>query len=340
MIEYLMLSIFAPFPNLWVSDLGAQSLREQSVKKQPLFEDFESSTLNPSMWLIARSQWGGKDINGGVVPENIHLRAGKLLIKAHGDQYAGPVKGVQRVGGRVSPIAHGRRTGACLVTRESYASGRYEARIKVPLNLGVCSALWTFDHHTVDRQHEDFLSNNGEGGSYVSNHEIDIELPGRPGPKASDIGYDRVLFNTWVGERAQDMTLGPTKLPFEVNDGKFHTWRFDWHTGDPNGEMGKPVEPRVDFYLDGELLRSVITTVPAHAGRFWIGTWFPDKWAGRPDFEVETLEVDWVRITPFNEPGDRHQYSKSGPTPLLIGAEDWPERLRAKKKKEPNQGQE
>jgi hypothetical protein len=297
------------------------------VATEPLFDDFEGKALDANKWLIARSQWGGKDVNGGVVPDNIHLEPGKLVIKGHGDKYTGPVRGVKRVAGTISPIGHGRRTGACLVTRDCYASGRYEVRMKTPRNLGVCTALWTFHYLEVGKDHEEYIANEGKGKTYVSNHEIDIELPGRPGSGHTGIGYGWALFNTWVGERDRDMTFGPTKLPFEVNDGKFHTWRFDWHTGDPDGKTGRVIEPRVDFYLDGRRLRTIKTTIPVDAGHFWLGLWFPNKWAGEPDFETETLEVDWVRVTPFHEPGDQHKYSQPGPSRFILGPEQWPKRL-------------
>jgi len=60
--------------------------------------------------------------------------------------------------------------------------------------------------------------------------------------------------------------------------------------------------------------------IPSQASRFWLGIWFPaagykeqiegvyvDRvgWAGDPDFSEATLEIDWVRITPFNEANDR-----------------------------------
>lgn len=292
-----------------------------------LYDDFTGNSLDPSKWLIARTQWGGKNINGGVVPENIHRSPGKLIIKAHGDKYTGPIKGVTRAGAKVSPIQHGRRTGACLVTRDCYASGRYEVRMKIPNKLGVCTALWTFHYLEVGQRHEEYIANKGTGARYISNHEIDIELPGRPGENLNEIGYEWALFNTWVGERKQDMTFGPTRLPFKANDGKFHTWRFDWHTGDPKGKRGKVKKPRVDFFVDDQLICTIDTHVPVDAGHFWIGLWFPRAWAGEPDFDIETLEVDWVRITPFNEPGDRFKYSQPGPSRLLLGPEEWPKHI-------------
>ena len=315
--------------SIWASSPDLSSPVETNpVETKPLFDDFLSGTLDSRIWLIARTQWGGKNVNGGVVPDNLHVKFDKLIINGHGDNYTGSVKGVQLTEpGKVSPIAHGRRTGGCLVTRDCYASGRYEVRMKVPQNIGVCTALWTFHYLEVGNQHEEYITNKGKGDIYTSNHEIDIELPGRPNSKAVGIGYDWVLFNTWVGERDREMTFGPTKLPFKANDGKFHTWRIDWHTGDPEGTTGKVIEPRVDFFLDGELIRTITTTVPVDAGHFWIGLWFPNKWAGEPDFDVDTLEIDWVRITPFHEPRDRHKYSQPGPGRFLLGPEYWPERL-------------
>lgn len=317
---------------IW-ADSSAQMPSSKARPRGPeaLYDDFNGVILDPEKWLIARTQWGGKSVNGGVVPENIHRCPGRLIIKAHGDRYTGPIRGVKRAGGKVSPIQHGRRTGACLVTRDCYASGRYEVRMKIPEKLGVCTALWTFQYLEVGRQHEEYIANKGKGKTYISNHEIDIELPGRPGASLVDIGYEWALFNTWVGERNRDMTFGPTRLPFKVNDGKFHTWRFDWHTGDPEGKTGTVIEPRVNFFLDGRLMRTINTTVPVDAGHFWIGLWFPKNWAGQPDFDIETMEVDWVRIVPFHEPGDRYKYSRPGPSRLLLGSEKWPKHIKRDK---------
>ncbi len=328
-----LIAVVLATPSVWAG--GPSSLpprKDKPTETRPLFDDFEGETLDARKWLIARTQWGGKNANGGVVPDNIHLKPGRLIIEGLGDKYIGPVRGVRRIGGKISPIGDGRRTGACLVTRDCYASGRYEVRMKVPQNLGVCTALWTFNYNEVDKDHEEYIANKGQGPIYISNHEIDIELPGRPNSTIANIGYDWVLLNTWVGERDRDMTFGPTRLPFKVNDGEFHTWRFDWHTGDPEGKTGKVIEPRVDFYLDGQLLRTTKTTIPIDAGHFWIGLWFPKNWAGTPDFNVETLEVDWVRITPFQEPGDRHKYSRPGPDRFLLGPQQWPKQLRANDK--------
>ena len=62
--------------------------------------------------------------------------------------------------------------------------------------------------------------------------------------------------------------------------------------------------------------------IPYRASRFWLGIWFPAAgfkeridgetvsrvgWAGDPNFDQATLEIDWVRVTPFNEANDRYE---------------------------------
>ena len=86
-------------------------------------------------------------------------------------------------------------------------------------------------------------------------------------------------------------------MPGAQDDENYHTYRFDWHTDS--------ADPRVEFYVDGVLVATNRQHVPTLAGRLWVGAWFPDSWAGDPAFETSELLVDWVRITPFLESGDR-----------------------------------
>lgn len=144
-----------------------------------------------------------------MVPENVSIRDGKLILEAHGERYAGSVKGVGR--------DHGRKVGGCIATQKQFASGRYEARMKVAPVPGACSAIWTFYYR---------WRNDGE----PENHEIDIELPGRPREAHREIGFDHALCNTFLTPERK-VTVGYTKLAAPQDDGKFHTYRFDWHTG-------------------------------------------------------------------------------------------------------------
>jgi len=258
------------------------------------FDDFDGTTLSDD-WKVAYRNWGGKaddgtDYNGGVHPDNVTLPGdGTLVLTTHGDRYDGLPLGTNKDG---STRADGKRVGAAIATDAYIASGRYEVRMKAAPVDGVSSAIWTF--HYVELYPGDADYPEGDTGYYAINHEIDIELPGRPGVAHEDISLSWALLNTWIGEQAGEYTVGFTDLGAPQDDGEWHTYRFDWHT-DP---------PGVDFYLDDVFLRTIDTTVPSRASRFWLGAWFPKNWAGDPDFDTSAVIVDWVRITPFFESGD------------------------------------
>ncbi|MCX7011994.1 MAG: glycoside hydrolase family 16 protein [Candidatus Sumerlaeota bacterium] len=271
------------------------------AKEDVFYDGFDGGKLDPGKWMIARRQWGGKGKNGGVVAENVSTRDGHVVLEAHGDQYQGPVKGVEKRGKDFVEIDEGRRVGASIVTKDRFASGRYEVRARIPRHLGACSAFWTFYYDEVAPKPGPSESKpaNARRKPKIINHEIDIELPGRPGRTPQGVGYDWMLFITWTGVGAKEDTSDRIQLPNALNDGEFHTYRFDWHTG------GNGIAPSVVFFLDGKELRTVTTNVPSIAGHFWIGIWFPKGSTGEPDYDTETLDVDWARITPFHEPDDQ-----------------------------------
>ncbi len=189
-----------------------------------------------------------------------------------------------------------------MATTNYYDSGSYEVRMKIAPDPGVASALWTFLYEELYPDDPGFVCKevgcqDGDG-YYAINHEIDIEFPGRPGPAHENLSFSKALLNTWVGENDDEYTTNYTSLDAAQNDGQFHTYRFDWHTGDVN-EV-----PRVEFYVDGQLVNTTYTHIPTRASRFWIGAWFPRGWAGKANFDTSELEIDWVKITPFHEAGD------------------------------------
>ncbi len=250
------------------------------------FSDDFSNGLDASKWLIAKRQWGGSNANGGVIPQNVSISGdGVLSLIGNGDLYAGPLRGINKNG---SLRPDGKRTGACVVTKDYFASGRYEVRMKVLPHFGACSALWTFFYHET-------YPGGPSGPCQVVNHEIDIEQPGRPGGANSEFSFNMALCNTWEGENTGEYTTNYVDFGCPQNDGQWHTYRFDWHTN----------PKKVDFYVDGTLKNTCTTNVPTIAGRFWVGVWFPNGWAGAPDFDRDAMLVDWVRITPFNESGDQ-----------------------------------
>ena len=262
------------------------------------FEDFDGDEVAPSVWKVAYRNWGGKtdsgeDYNGGVHPDNVSVESGMLVLTAHGDRYTGEPMGITSSGGQ---RGDGTRVGAAIATEAYMGSGRYEIRMKVADALGVCSAPWTFHYRELYPGEAGYVPN--PMGYTVLNHEIDMEMPGRPGSAFTDISFSWALLNTWVGEQEDEYTSLHTDLGVAQNDGEFHTYRFDWRTG------GSGVEPEVAFYVDDVLVTTSTTHVPTAAGRLWLGAWFPKEWAGDPDFESAQMVVDWVRVTPFHDSGD------------------------------------
>lgn len=255
------------------------------------YDDFSGLNLDSDKWLTAEKNWGGTviedgesvDYNGGVIAENVHLQNGKLVFTGCGNLYEGKKRGINRSG---TYRDNGKRCGGAIATKDYFASGSYEIRAKIAPKLGCCSAMWTFEYE------EDYSGDELK----VTNHEIDIEFPGRT--PNNDHSLSHALCTTWVTEddyKTSSVYCG------DQTDGEFHTYRFDWHTGDEN-EI-----PRVEYYFDNTLAYTSYDHIPTNAGRLWLGLWFPRYWAGTPDFDKTYFEVDYVKITPFHERGDKDQ---------------------------------
>jgi len=267
-----------------------------------LFDDF-STGIDPDRWLIADKAWGGD--NGGVVPANVDVADGIVHLSAHGDDYTGDVVGH---GGRTS------RVGAVIVTRDYYASGRYEVRARVPQVLGAASAFWSFHYIEYSPTQPEYWTEPNR----IRNSEIDWEFPTArdDGSPNDPVTFDHARANTWGGQfggEGGNESLRPD-IGELVADGEFHTYTYDWWAG------GGGVAPYVAWSIDGvEVARYTGESfgqdnVPHRASRFWIGIWFPASgyrdqvgWAGDPDFDTTSLDIDWVRITPTYAPDDTYE---------------------------------
>ena len=262
------------------------------------YDDFSGNSLDPDKWLVAYKNWGGKvtengvkvDYNGGVIPQNVSVKNGNLILTGNGNLYNGDLKGINKDG---SERSDGKRAGAAIATKEYFASGSYEVRAKISPEFGACSAIWTFEYE------EDWDTGK------ITNHEIDIEMPGRPESAIKNQNFQYALCNTWIGENDGEYKTGYTDIGVNQADGNFHKYRFDWHTGDENEEA------RVDFYFDDVLTYTSKEYIPTNEGRLWLGLWFPNAWAGVPNFETSAFEIDYVKITPFHESGDTKQNETS-----------------------------
>lgn len=256
------------------------SLSTEMRAEQGFLDDFNGNALDRAKWLVAHRNWGGKlpdgtDYNGGVVPEAVSVSEGMLRLRVHGDRYQGPVRGI---GSDRSSRPTGQRVGGAIATRRYFGPGRYEARIKIAPVLGAASAMWTFYYREA-------------AGGQIVNHEIDIELPGRPTAEHRDPSFDHALFSARLTEEDNAATTVYKRLARTLADGEFHIYRFDWITDAATG-------PKIEYRIDGVLHATITSHVPFISGRLWLGAWFPRYWAGKPDFAEAEMLVDWVRITP------------------------------------------
>ncbi|MGB0969565.1 MAG: family 16 glycosylhydrolase, partial [Mycobacterium sp.] len=267
-----------------------------------LFDDFTNG-LDPENWLIADKAWGGS--NGGVIPDNVEVVDGVVRLRAHGDDYTGDVLGH---GDRAT------RVGATIVTRDYFASGRYEVRARVPQVLGAASAFWSFHYIEYHPTQPEYWTEPNR----IRNSEIDWEFPTArdDGTPNDPVSFDYARANSWGGKfggEGGNVSLRPD-IGELVADGEFHTYAYEWHAG------GDGRDPFVAWSIDDvEVARYTGESfgqdnVPHRASRFWVGIWFPASgyrdqvgWAGDPNFDTAYLDIDWVRITPTYAPADTYE---------------------------------
>ena len=207
-----------------------------------LEEDWRGGEVDPERWYVPRKKWGAG--NHGVSPENVRIEmdvvnGGQrpvLVCQANGDRYSGPVTG--HGGNRT-------RVGGIVVTREFFASGRFEVVMKIggterqeggPADptrpAGAVPAVWTYGYRFVsvpegamDRFHRDVPLYNPHMPAYGTGaneywSELDFPEFGKDG------NFDGALYNTFLQNRHETLTFDVRPMI----DGKYHTLTTDWRT--------------------------------------------------------------------------------------------------------------
>jgi hypothetical protein len=231
------------------ADLGQPLPPVPKTARLVLEEDWSANKIDPKRWYSPRRKWGNG--NHGVTPDNLRLAPdttpadtvnGKpqtvLVCEARGDRYDGPVLGQ---GGNKD------RVGAMIVSRDFFASGRFEIVLKIgsttphpggPADprrpIGTIPAVWTYADRFVRAPRaanaDDFApesplynplmkrNNRGGGNQYWS--ELDFPEFGKAG------NFDAGLYNTFCQNRHEPKT-------FDVSpaiDGQYHTLTTVWRT--------------------------------------------------------------------------------------------------------------
>jgi phage-related protein/beta-glucanase (GH16 family) len=320
------------------------------VRNTALSIRFDNSDVLTTYFTKMNKGWGGA--NGGVVAQNVSIGPDNsgttvLVLESHGDNYAGTVQGVDRLGNpkyNLDGSPWVKRVGAVVVSKDYFGFGRYEYEAKVVQVLGVASAFWHFHYQEVypdDPRWDSYINDLGlrpsgdsENGFYiVRNNEIDIELPSHlSGGNIEDPSLSNGKFNTWRGE-LQNYDVAPgdpgyweeyrdnyRALGFNAADNQYHTYRYDWY------------HDRVEFYVDNVLIVTNVNNqfgydsnnLPDVAGKVTIGPWFPSaakKWAGlTANFTIEKMYVKSFKYIPFTSEITNHQ--------VFVG-ETYPDRLAA-----------
>ncbi len=161
------------------------------------------------------------------------------------------------------------KVGGAIKTTEKMQPGTYEVRAKICPQLGAVSAFWTYDYGT-----------DGQTGY----SEIDFETPG-------DSSLDKIICTNYSTETSYTSQV----VPVTQNDGDFHIYKFEWFPASVTDT------PYVKYYFDSVLIASSNTNIPEYDAQFTIGVWFPNGWAGTPNFDTDYMYVDWVKITPAEE---------------------------------------
>jgi len=280
-------------------------LMNDTVPKAPTevftenFKGVAGSQLSTTKWLVVRKAWGNTYVlnNNGVVPENLELLCnGGLRFHGHGDLYNGPIAGVGNA------LGNGKvRVGACIATKDYYASGRYE--IVAKLTPGMVNAFWTF-HYIDDPAYQ-------SGG--MKNSEVDFEFPSNNINGSKNVIND-CLNNTWgglcngVGLTTSGISYNNSLNTTDASQA-YHHFMIEWHTG------GNGVSPSISWYMDSVLLKQETnsTYIPFRASRFWLGVWYGNSnWITGGNSSVmqyadKYMDVKSVKITPFYEANDIYE---------------------------------
>jgi hypothetical protein len=275
-----------------------------------LDETWASGRIDPERWYRPRRRWGQG--NHGVIPENVRVEQGTVVCEAHGDLYGGP---------RVGFDGQKDRVGGVLVSKEFYASGRFQisVRLGTPLPKGAVPAVWTYAFRA------------GSGGRPELLSELDFPEFGKGGV------FDKALYNAYCQTEEDTQAFDASSLV----DGAFHTLTTEWrtelspvegitdaevaesagfwwvkdpavpfarHLGNPLRRLGKDRYAlhrgaKAAHWIDGKKVGESARAIPCMAAQLTLGVWLPN-WGGSAAWKTSTVAFGPVRVWQYHDAGD------------------------------------
>eukprot|EP00658_Telonema_sp_P-2_P083725 TRINITY_DN9140_c0_g1_i8.p1 TRINITY_DN9140_c0_g1~~TRINITY_DN9140_c0_g1_i8.p1 ORF type:complete len:534 (-),score=105.55 TRINITY_DN9140_c0_g1_i8:160-1761(-) len=230
---------------------------------------------------------------------------------------------------KCSPFCDRLRVGAAVQSKFAFdQGGTFEVEMKTCGYKGALASAWLFNYTEIGCKVSEgeacsavytaacctsspcTINNDKCQGYFISNKEIDmIETPtaGAHGVDLNDpanIEFTNARFSSYTAMKACTSCACKaghticeehdyTDTGIDLSQG-YHQYKIDWDSGARS----------VKFYVDGHLTSSMSGdgVVPDY-GSLWLGTWFPNAWAGTPDFDTCQVMVRSVTA------------SSSSPTP-------------------------
>ncbi len=279
---------------------------EEPVVKSVFYNDFGSGERIGENWSVVNYGWG----QNGVTRDNVGFTrspgvvskagasGGIIVMNSYGDHYRNAGK---------------RGQGGVIISNRLFGPGKYEIRMKVVPRFGPCSTAWSYytNSGAIPTPNGPVYGHNTS--DKIVYHEIDIECP-RIGQ--GFLGWGGVAYEEYyqdannlkedgTGVTVNKSTGVPVETQSAYNDGKWHTFAFEWRTEDYSYDESKGENPgAVIWYMDGKEVGRTAKNTPYYPDQLWIGNWFPDNatdWLGIADFDEAYLYLDWVRITEYTD---------------------------------------
>lgn len=275
--------------------------------KSIFYSDFGGSENVSENWSLVNYGWG----QNGVAKENVGYTRSPKVVNAMGA--TGGIVVLNSYGNYYKEAGR-RGQGGVLISNRLFGPGKYEVRMKIVPRFGPCSTAWSYYTNSYAINNAAGLPVYGHNTSEnIQYHEIDIECPqiGNGFRGWGGVAYEEFYQNAEdLNEKGEGKTVNrsqsvgaPCESPY--NDGKWHTFAFDWRTTAYDYDASKGENPgAVIWYMDGKEVARTAKNTPYYPNQLWLGNWYPNNsedWLGVADFDEAYMYVDWVRITEYDD---------------------------------------